>query len=165
MKPERTLILAYGNPGRGDDALGPVFADRAREWESSEVEIQAAFQLNIEDAATLAEFGRVLFVDASETAGEPFSWERAYPAPAVSFTSHSMAPETVLAISEDHFSARPEAWTLAIRGYNFELCEGLSDQARHNLDEAVRHVQSLMDTWRETKDGKRFHKETHSLDD
>ena len=111
--------------------------------------VDADYQLNIEDAATLADYGRVLFVDASVNAPEPFECKRISAAPEVTFTTHSVSAESVLAISEDHFGARPEAWVLGIRGYEFEMKEGLTPQAQKNLEDALAFVQNRVRTWRE----------------
>ncbi len=149
MSTRRILILGYGNPGRQDDALGPLLVERIEALGLPNVTVDADYQLNVEDAATLSEHSIVLFVDASKTAPAPYTISKVRPSTAIAFTSHSVSPESVLAIVDDHFGCQPETWLLGIRGYAFEFKEGLTEQARENLDEAVDFVQVLLGVWEE----------------
>jgi len=134
-----TLVLAWGNPGRRDDGLGPAFAAALAERATPGVVVETDYQLQVEDAETLARHDRVLFVDADRAAEEPFQVRRLEPEPGgVGFTSHSVSPGRLLALGRDLFGARPEAWLMGIRGYEFdEFGEGLSPRARTNLELAV----------------------------
>ena len=149
MNEIKILILGYGNPGRQDDGLGPAVAEGIEALDLPKVTVEANYQLNIEDAALLAEHDVVLFVDASKTASEPWSIRRILPASTIAFTSHSVSPESVLAICEDHFNARPKVWVLEIRGYAFERVEGLTREAQINYKEALVFTQQLIQAWKE----------------
>lgn len=162
---KRILILCYGNPGRQDDGLGPALAQEMERLALPGVTVEVDYQLNIEDAATLAEHDIVLFVDASTAATPPYALSRVAPATEIAFTSHTVSPESILAICEDHFGARPEAWTLAIRGYAFEFEEGLTVEARSNLDQALAFVQTQVRIWEETKMDSSAKKTILTIDD
>jgi hydrogenase maturation protease len=138
----RVLVYGYGNPGRQDDGLGPALAaGLAARGVEDQVRIETGYQLQIEDAALVAEHDVVVFADADRTAGAPFALRRLEPRSTTAFTTHALAPETVLALARDHFGGRPRAFVLAIRGYEFaDFGEGLSPGARHNLDAAVNYV-------------------------
>jgi len=144
-RPE-TLILGWGNPGRGDDGLGPEFVRAIGELGLAQVAVDSDYQLQIEDAAEMARYRRVLFVDADRSGAEPFWLGRLRPqASGVSFSTHSVSPAALLALARDLFQADPEAWVLGIRGYDFdEFLEQLSDGARSNLDQAVEYVKSAV---------------------
>lgn len=131
------LVLGYGNPGREDDGLGPAVAAAIEDLALPGVTVDADYQLNIEDAAGMQDYDAVLFVDASKTAPEPYELYRVQPSAEIAFTSHSVSPESVLAISEEHFGRAPNAWVLGVRGYTFDMAEGLSRQAQANLHGAV----------------------------
>ena len=137
-----TLVLGWGNPGRLDDGLGPALAAAVRTAAPADVAVATDYQLQVEDAAEVARYERVLFVDADRTGAEPYSVRRLEPSDSrMSFSTHSVAPEAVLALSRDLFGAEPEAWLLGIRGYDFdEFGEWLSPRARENLDAAVGFV-------------------------
>ena len=55
---ECVLILGYGNPLRGDDALGPQVAEElaVRLGDDPRVTVQAVHQLTLDLAETLANF-------------------------------------------------------------------------------------------------------------
>ena len=145
----RILVIGYGNPGRQDDGIGPMLAQRLEKAGLAGVSVDADYQLNIEDAAVMAEHDIVLFVDASIEAPDPCSLKRVRPSQEIAFTSHSVSAESVLAICEDHFGAAPEAWILAVRGYEFEMLEGLTPQAQNNSEEAFGFIQKLIRVWKE----------------
>lgn len=138
------LVLAYGNPGRRDDGVGPAFADALDAEKHPSLSVEVGYQLNIEDAATMAGHAQVLFVDARMAGPEPFTLDPVEPAPSITFTSHTVSPGSVLAICEEHFGPAPEAWVLGIRGYDFDLGEGLTPRATRNLRSALQHIRDLL---------------------
>lgn len=156
------LVYGYGNPGRQDDGLGPEVAERVERLGLPGVDTDANYQLNIEDAATLAGYDRALFVDASRDAAEPYQVRRIEPASDIAFTSHSVSAESILAVCEEHFGGVPETWMLGIRGYEWEFAEGLSPKARENCEQAVAFVQQWAATWRDCEDGSERSEEDHS---
>lgn len=137
------LIFAWGNPSRGDDALGPLFgehfatlAERHPEW--GEIEFLTDFQLQVEHALDLQGRSRVLFVDASIDAPAPCSLQRIQAFKDSSFTTHAMSPQAVLQVYADiEDSEPPPTWLLAIHGESFELGDDLSDSARKHLEAAL----------------------------
>lgn len=151
MTPSGTLILGWGNPGRLDDGLGPAFVEILQTLDLPGVEVDSDYQLQIEDAAEVASFQRVVFVDADRGGAEPFWLRRLDASPsgarAASFTTHSVSPSAILTMSRELFNAEPEGWLLGIRGYEFsDFGEGLSDRARINLRQAVEFVSSALRT-------------------
>jgi hydrogenase maturation protease len=138
-----TLIFVWGNPSRGDDALGPLFGEHfatlaARHPEWGEIEFQTDFQLQVEHALDLHDRERVLFVDASHDTISPCSLQRIDALKDQTFTTHAMSPQSVLQVYADIEDGDPPAsWLLAIRGESFELGEELSDVARRNLEAAL----------------------------
>ena len=104
--------------------------------------LDADYQLTVEDAADVARYRRVLFVDADRAGPAPFRLERdcgRHDSTARASARTASAPGAVLALSRDLFQAEPEAWLLGIRGYEFdEFGERLSDRARANLAQCSR---------------------------
>lgn len=142
MKAKRILILCYGNPGRQDDGLAPAAAKVIECWGLPGVTVEANYLLNIEDAADIVEHERVIFIDAAAQGPEPFEWRNVEPAGSMAFTSHLVPPGTLLAICEQCYGRAPPAWVLAIRGYEFELIEALTEKATANLEAALTFLQS-----------------------
>ncbi len=137
------LVFGWGNPSRGDDALGPLFVEHftalaARHPEWGEVECLTDFQLQVEHALDLQGRSRVLFVDASVDAAPPCTLSRVEAARDASFTTHAMSPQAVLKVFADIDDGEPPpCWLLAIRGERFELGEDLSESARQSLQAAL----------------------------
>ncbi len=137
----KVLVYGYGNPGRLDDGLGPALAAEVASWGLPDVTVETDFQLQIEDAAVVAEHDVVIFADADVRCDPPFALRPLPPADEVRFTTHSVAPGSILALALDHFGGAPRAFTLGIRGYDFDdFGETLSDNARKNLRAAAEHL-------------------------
>jgi hydrogenase maturation protease len=145
-----TLVLGWGNPGRGDDGLGPALAELLGERAIAGVEVESDYQLQVEDAADCARHERVIFVDADRSGLEPFSCRRLAPTTsALSFSSHSVSPGGLLALTRELFGREPEAWLVGVRGYEFDsFHEGLSRRARTNLNAAADYLGSALRTGR-----------------
>lgn len=132
------LIFGWGNPSRGDDALGPLFIERIEALGLPGVECLTDFQLQVENALDLEDRQRVLFVDASFAAATPFTVSLLSPQQDASFSTHAITPEAVMQVYIDlHGSEPPPCHLLAIRGERFELGEDLSQAAAVNLDAAL----------------------------
>ena len=140
------LIIGYGNPGRLDDGLGPELARTIESLDLPGVTAEADYQLTVEDAADVAQHAVVLFADADLVGPEPFHVERIYPgSTGMSFSSHSVSPQAVLALAKELFGAEPEAYLMGIRGHQFNAFgERLSAKARANLNAAVAYVESAV---------------------
>ena len=139
-----TLIFGWGNPSRGDDALGPMLIERIEallpahpQW--GEVDLLTDFQLQVEHALDLAGRRRVLFVDACAAALDgPYRVSRLRPARDASFTTHSLSPEGVMMVFAEMTGAEPPpCHLLAIAGHGFELGNPLGDLAGANLEAAL----------------------------
>lgn len=137
------LVLAWGNPSRGDDALGPLLAERLIDHAqtaglSSRVEVLTDFQLQVEHALDLVGRERVLFVDAALDLAEPFTVRSLQAARGGGIGSHALAPEAVLQVFQDlHHQPPPPATLLAIRASAFELGTAPGAQALADLEQAI----------------------------
>ena len=142
---KRILFLGYGNPGRLDDGLGPAFAEALEELGLEGVSSEADYQLTVEDAAGLRDYQSVVFVDASTAGEEPFEFLPIAEQPAISFSTHSIKPQGVLALARELFGIAPRAYLLSIRGYDFnEFGEKLSEKAKANLGAALHYAQQFV---------------------
>ncbi|HLA33269.1 MAG TPA: hydrogenase maturation protease [Rhodocyclaceae bacterium] len=145
------LVFGWGNPSRGDDALGPLFIEQFEqlvhqhpEW--GEIDYLTDFQLQVEHALDLQNRRRVLFVDASRNAPAPCTLHAIQPHKDASFSTHAMSAQTILQVYADiHDSAPPPTWQLAIRGVDFELGAPLSNVAQEHLHAALAIVAAWMD--------------------
>ena len=121
------LVLAIGNPSRGDDALGPLAAQELAALALPGVEVLTDFQLQVEHALDLLGRRRVVFVDAAADGDSPFELRPLLPSADASHSSHSLSPSAVLDACRRLTAAEPPpAQLLAIRGHEFELGAPLS---------------------------------------
>ncbi|WEN42380.1 hypothetical protein CKCBHOJB_01972 [Thauera sp. GDN1] len=132
------LVFGWGNPSRGDDALGPLFVEAVEAMNLPGVECLTDFQLQVEHALDLKGRERVLFVDASANAPAPYAIDRIEPARDASFTTHAVSPQAILQVyREVEGEAPPPCWLLAIRGAAWELGMPPGASARQNLVAAL----------------------------
>ena len=132
------LVFGWGNPSRGDDALGPLFIEGITAMNLPGVECLTDFQLQIEHALDLHGRSRILFVDASIDATAPFTVSAIEPGKDASFTSHAMTPQSVLQVYRDLEDADPPpCLLLAICAERFELGEALTPAAQDHLAAAL----------------------------
>jgi hydrogenase maturation protease len=142
------LIYGYGNPGRQDDGLGIALTERLAVWVSENqitgVEFDNNYQLNIEDAATIAQKDLVIFADASEEDIEDFCLSQVDGSSKVSFTTHAASPGYIVQLCKELFQKEPRVLLLHIKGYEWAFQEGLSERARENLGQALAYMQTLL---------------------
>ena len=146
------VILACGNPSRGDDALGPLLLQRLDDWlvatgRRGNFELIEDFQFQIEHALDLQGRALALFIDAAVDAPPPYRFSELQPDATPGHSSHALPPAAVLAIYPRAVGAgappAPPAFVLGVRGERFALGEGLSDAAEAHADAAFALLQSL----------------------
>lgn len=136
------LILAVGNESRGDDALAPLLVRQLQTKRMSKIEYIEDFQLQVEHVTDLIDRKMVLFIDADMSCDAPLHFSRVTAAQDNSYTSHAMSPMALLHTYRQVYDQdAPESHLLRIRGYGFELGDGLSDEAAANLEQARRMLE------------------------
>ena len=139
------LVLAVGNPSRGDDAFGPLLAQQLTDWLAQQapawrqrVEVIPDQQLVVEHAYDLQGRQRVLFVDASVPGPQGVSLSP-LPPPALQISthqapawahinSHRSSPQEILALYAgllDHTPPQADLLTLPGHGFEFQLLKKL----------------------------------------
>jgi hydrogenase maturation protease len=145
------LIFGYGNPSRGDDALGPLLLERLEIELGGElrkaaggIEFLTDFQLQVEHALDLVGRKLVLFADAHVACPPPFVLGELQATDDPSYSTHAISPASVLRVYRDiRGEAPPASFLLGMRGERFELGEDLGAEARANLEAAVALVKEL----------------------
>ncbi|MBV8046494.1 MAG: hydrogenase maturation protease [Paludibacterium sp.] len=126
------LIFGYGNPARGDDALGPLLAERAQRWveeqgRETQVDVLTDFQLSPEHAYDLAGRQWVIFVDAARGQDAPYRWINLRPEEPCAWTTHASSPEALLWYCQTVLTQPvPPTCMLSLAGEAFELSAPLS---------------------------------------
>ncbi len=140
---KKILIYGYGNPGRQDDGLGILCAERIKQWAnehaSHNIDVDMNYQLNIEDAEKISHYDTVIFADASCEKINPYRLVPLKPSQAqLEFTMHAVSPAYVLHLCQTLFGKLPESHLLHIRGYEWGMKEEITDRAEQNLRESCK---------------------------
>ena len=142
------LIYGFGNPGRQDDGLGVALVEQIEAWAAAEqisgLVFDSNYQLNAEDALAVSGARAVVFVDAAQEGKSPFAFHSLVSQKEIAFSTHAMSPESVLALAAELYDARPPAWLLAIRGYEWEPNEAPAAAAQANLAAARAFLQKWL---------------------
>ncbi|HNJ77291.1 MAG TPA: hydrogenase maturation protease [Azospira sp.] len=142
------VVLACGNPSRGDDAIGPALLARLATWLDEEgladaFELIEDFQFQIEHALDLKDRCAALFIDAGERTPAPFALCPVDAHAPPSHSTHAISPAAVLAVYHRVVKApAPTCDTLCVCGESFELGDGLSPAAAACIEAAWPALQS-----------------------
>ncbi len=146
----RTLIYGYGNPGRQDDGLGARFVELFEKWVQEEglthVDTDCNYQLNIEDAAVIADYDVVIFVDASVVEEiEAFKLEVVEPNDAtIEFTMHAVSTSYVADLCQKVYGKKPEVYVLHIKARAFDFVEELTAEAEEHMLAALAFLKGFV---------------------
>jgi hydrogenase maturation protease len=147
------LVLAVGNPSRGDDAIGPLLAERLEAaiaagttgttgtW-GPQVEVCCDAQLMVEHALDVVGRRAIIFVDAAASDPGRVAWAPVVPARGgLAVTTHSCSPGQLLRLVEGTLGeASPPSWLLSVGGHAFELGEPLHQETARALEVAWRRL-------------------------
>ena len=141
---KRTLLIGYGNTLRSDDGVGVRAAEAlARSLPDAHLELRHELQLEL--AATIAQFDDVFFLDASGTGEREVRATPLVPEQhAWNTGSHTCSPGTLLALCASLYGRVPGRATLVtIPAENFAFGEELSMLSREKLTECIELVQAM----------------------
>lgn len=133
------MVYGIGNIGRQDDGLGWAFIDWLEESGlCANADITRHYQLHLEDADLIRYKERVLFVDATKVPEvDDIRLESVTAKLDFSFTSHALSIPAIMATCQQCFGRVPAVQLLTIKGYEWELHEGLTRKAARNLETAI----------------------------
>jgi len=139
------LIFTWGNPSRGDDAIGPQVYELLLQQAYNDIDLLTDFQLQIEHTVDLESRQRILFLDASVSAAAPFEFSRLNAVKDESYSTHAVSPQSLLSVYEKvNRQSAPPAYMLSVRGYQFDLGLPLSEEANTNLIQAIYFIEQLI---------------------
>ena len=146
-------VLAWGNVSRGDDAIGPLLAERLRAIMPPGLNVIEDHQLNIEHVTDLDTDGAALFIDASVNISEGYRLQQIGPSHDGNFSTHAISPQALLNVFEQTTGQpAPESWLLHVAAQEFELGSAPGDVATAAIEAADNFLQDLLerpaDEWR-----------------
>ncbi|MDJ0906694.1 MAG: hydrogenase maturation protease [Woeseiaceae bacterium] len=147
-------VLAWGNASRGDDAIGPLLAERLRATMPTGLSVIEDHQLNIEHVMDLDSDGAALFIDASVDITEGYRLQRIVPSHDGNFSTHAISPQALLNVFEQTIGQpAPESWLLHVAAQEFELGAAPGEVAKAAIEAADQFLQDLLqrptDEWRD----------------
>ncbi len=140
----QTLVIAYGNPLRGDDGIGPAAAEIVDSWQLPNTKVLTVHQLVPELIDVMQDTGRVLFVDAGANTETPYQAVRIEPKKSRRLLGHYESPANVLALMYQLTGRVPTAWQLSIAAESFAHGEALSSKVRDNLRAALGWIRAFL---------------------
>ncbi|MBI1296634.1 hydrogenase maturation protease [bacterium] len=144
---DSTLIVAYGNPLRGDDGVGWQAAILLARELKDQVQVLTRHQLTPELAETLSEASRVIFIDAAAQgpAGEVHcrAVERTGELAAQPFTHH-VAPADLLTAAHTLYGHAPTGYLITVNGGSFGYTETLSPAVEAALPGVLTQVREIV---------------------
>ena len=147
-RPARIVVIGFGSPIRGDDAFGPLVADRLAEVITApEVEVLSRHILTAEMAEALRDATLVLFVDAAidgpvgEVVERPLTPRR----DVEDTIAHSVDARGLLAWTEGLYGYAPPARLLSTRAVTLEYAHyQLSPAVQAAVEPLLARVQELV---------------------
>ena len=141
---EHILIIGYGNTLRSDDSVGQIVGMEVEAWNLPQVTSIYVHQLTPELAEKIAEFGTVIFVDASIQTQK------------VSLTSiknkensknwtHHLTPASIIYLTQFLYQAKPQAWLIHIPIENLNFGEKISNLAQQGKQEALKIIRNIIE--------------------
>ena len=149
----KSLVIGYGNSLRGDDGIGRKLAQTIAEWQLPGVRSLDLHQLTPELAAELAQVELAIFIDACPAKDhDAVTFQAIKPSASINFPSHFSNPQALLSLTQAVYGRCPPAWWVMVPGVNFSLSDRLSPLAKQKSEQALREIESLLESNTITKD-------------
>jgi hydrogenase maturation protease len=139
MTTPRVLIIAYGNPLRGDDGLAWHVAEKLSEMNlPGDIEIITRHLLTPELALPVSQATTVFFIDAARD-GVPGELASGLiePQRSCSVFTHELSPGAVLTAAQELYGRCVEAFSISLCGECFDHGETLSAKVEEGLPHLV----------------------------
>ncbi len=140
-------VIGYGNPFRRDDAIGIWIVSRLKYiWRPSldRVDFWMGQQLVPELSEWIHDAESVIFIDSSLKVREDKGWDFIpIREDSTSFTDnmfHSVDIKDILSLTKREYKRSPDAYLLAVAGYDFSFGAGLTEKAKRASLEAVEFI-------------------------
>jgi hydrogenase maturation protease len=145
---KQRMVIAYGNPLRGDDGVGWKVAQRLEALCDTEktISVVTTQQLTPELAESLHQADQVLFVDAS-VGNTPGQWKCEPVTPAEARSSvlgHHFDAAGLLAYTLGLYGTSPAAQIVSVTAKSFDLGGGLSPEVEAVLPAITEHIRRTL---------------------
>ena len=140
------LVLGYGNPSRGDDAVGPLLIDYLSQFDLPSIDLLTDFQLQIEHVLDISNRQLVLFIDAGVSQTQPLLLQPVFPEKSYHLSTHALSPQQLLGIYQHVTGSLPPlSYLLVIKASHFELGQTLSPDMQKHFLQACQLLKQMLD--------------------
>jgi hydrogenase maturation protease len=136
------LVIGVGNPTRRDDGAGPEVVRRLDALALPHVELRSATQLDPSLAVDLANYEKVIVVDADPTATE-VKIELAPDETGIPSTHH-FTPSALRMLATTLHGRSPQVWVCRIPASDFEFGENFSPVTKPAIEDAVGKIKKYL---------------------
>lgn len=137
-------VIAFGNPQRGDDGIGPYVAGQLDRHiqQMPNVSLCTLPQLDLALLEEVHAADHLIFVDAClEEIKNGLQWSPVEPElNGWAMGSHDLTPRVFLGLLQLLYLRNPTAWVVSVQGRNFDLGEELSSEARRDAERATAQI-------------------------
>lgn len=145
------VVIGYGDPNKGDDAIGQKVVAQIQKLKTSGLEAYSVNQLTPELSSKLARANVVIFVDACKLHNTDAIQVKPLDARGMETTGsalpgfgHSCSPCSLLALTQSVYGHFPKAWWVEVPASDFTIGHPLSDLAEQGVTQALRTIASLI---------------------
>lgn len=145
------IVIGYGNPEKGDDAIGHAVVAELQASKTPNLEAYSANYLTPELSSKLAQATVAIFVDACKLKNtdivqvkplEPWGTETT--GSTLPGFGHSCSPGSLLALTQSVYGHFPKAWWVEVPADDFTIGHPLSDLAEQGVKQALQAIISLI---------------------
>ncbi|MFT6986275.1 MAG: hydrogenase maturation protease [Psychromonas sp.] len=142
-------LFTWGNPSRGDDAIGPTLHQIIKQFIASfsltQIQLIEDFQLQPEHVCDISGDACVIFIDASCQGDTAYQITPVHAAENIGYTSHALSPSALMTLyQKTQHKPSPPAFLVSVRGYDFGLGAPLSKQAKENIKLVTPFLKALL---------------------
>ena len=142
-------LFTWGNPSRGDDAIGPalhqVIEQLIAEFSLENIQLIEDFQLQPEHVFDINKDACIVFIDASYQGDTAYQITPVNSSEEIGYTTHALSPGALMTLYQKTRNKHcPPAFLLSVRGYCFDFGAPLSKQAEENSKLASAFLKKLL---------------------
>lgn len=143
MANKRILVIGYGNTLRSDDGVGYIVACQLLHQNIPGLETIATPSLTPELSEKMAEYQRVIFVDACVNQDKLTFTRIEIPSQYPDNWLHKLTPASLLKLTQWLYHKTPDAWIMAIPAKNLDFGEHLSQYTKKQAQLAIEMLKNL----------------------
>ncbi len=135
--PASIIVFGTGNTLRGDDGIGAYICQAIEKHQITGVETRQVTQLNTDLLDEMIKADHIILADASSTVVSVSFYPVSEDESSAVSSSHHMSAGLLAKTALLLYQKRLSLFVCAVRGYDFSLQEGLTENAKKNADQAV----------------------------